>query len=257
MKKLLAMVLVLALLLTGCSKEIQVVKTFTYAEIKEQAEAVTVNNADAECEEIIPISTLLADKEPSTLVLDNNIDGDILRGVILVLEALPDSKNMLISRREKNGKRELYELTTAENNSKLTTEDLYATSHTKTMAVIKEVIHQPADMNLKPGDTVQVWENYYILDDRVAHLKNKNSTKKYQLSTGGWGALEAGEIYYFCGSYCEIPSQGMNGYMWSTNGIYCLSDPEKRVGWPKEKSTFEENVEYLKQKYDFTKYGLK
>ena len=268
MKKLLAIVLVLALLLTGCAAEqsMNIVDTFDYAAIKNQTEKVIhrANNQESGTQQSQKLSQI--DEETRTPVKPS---GEWQwHGVILIVE-VQKSQNHLVGDHvyaEEKGSSEKYLFLKEQRqyDEVPNISHLHLNSYVQTTVKIKEILYQETGLDLTENDKVTLFEQYFVLDDRVKHIRNKtNSNKQYEVycRTGKeWHPLQKNEIYIVFGSYCSSYPAGQAFWYENQiviNEIYGLSQPETQAGYNKDGQTFADGIAYLKQNYDLSKYGLK
>ena len=266
MKKLLAMVLVLALLLTGCAADNNggIVDTFNYADIKGQVEAVALSDG-GNTEQIKETLKKLSDIDQLVRKDESRLDRYI--GMILVVEP-QKSVNIVRTEAGYQNKSEGTVLKSDQVYKNITNVTyLKSQSYTETTVKIKEILFQQENSDVTVGDTVQLGERYWIADARVPNLvKTSDKSKRYSKYFGSeteWMGMEAGETYViFCRYYVEDASgkedSPFSEKIWTESyGIYCLSDLTKQAGAWKDAETLADGIAYLKQNYDLSKYGLK
>ncbi len=140
--------------------------------------------------------------------------------------------------------------------------------YVRTKVVVQEVLHQTEATHLRTGETITMFENYWVLDGRVSKLRNQvaHGNDRYAVIGVNWRPMEAGETYVVFGWKIFADAKDyppgvteMDLYP-HQNGVYCLSDPEKMTGyWPESyrRTLWHQSVDYLKETYDLEKYGLK
>ena len=139
--------------------------------------------------------------------------------------------------------------------------------YVRTKVVVQEVLHQTEATHFRIGETIAVYENYWVLDGRVPELRDKvaHGTDCYAVAAINWRPMEAGETYIVFGWKIFADEQEYAPGMTEMdlyphqNGVYCLSDPEKMTGWwpGSYRTMWQESVDYLKETYDLEKYGVK
>ncbi len=139
--------------------------------------------------------------------------------------------------------------------------------YVRTKVVVQEVLHQTEATRFRTGETITMYENYWVLDGRVPKLRDQvaHGNDRYAVLGVNWRPMEAGETYIVFGWKIFADAQEYAPGMTEMdlyphqNGVYCLSSPEKMTGyWPGSyRRMWQESVDYLKETYNLEKYGLK
>lgn len=260
MKKLLACIVLFAVLLTGCSAgqtpKAKVVDVFSWQEIKNnltvQAPTGSMTDQQKETKSLQKIDTQVRALNINTATFKNN-------GFVMIVEVVRSQNHLYVNTTEKPWEKlspdKVY-------NEFKSVPEVTSSSFVRTTVRIKEVLYQNDGTSFTAGNEADIFEAYCVLDGRVPNLVSKNSVAK-NVSDGrsnGWCPLEAGETYIIFGANQQFTGSN-NPYpvrnVPSSYGIYCLSDLTKQAGAWKDAETLADGIAYLKQNYDLSKYGLK
>ena len=141
---------------------------------------------------------------------------------------------------------------------------------TVTTCEVVEVLHQTEETNYKPGDLIEVQEPYYVLDQRVPAMLEMHGATDYVVVNHGtnvwrypvgkgygpwqviketWYPMKNGETYfimgfdYLRGDWNSIFDKETRGCV-DLEGIYCLSDKTRRVGYSSPQYDWESKGAY-------------
>jgi hypothetical protein len=137
--------------------------------------------------------------------------------------------------------------------------------YTKTTVVIEKVVYQSEYTNYRAGQTVTVREDYGIVDGRFSLSDDEYGGKPYA-DTLRWTPMENGETYIVYGCVYDYVNPSQNDsepaskgmVIALSDGVYCLSDLEKRAGWHINDRLLEAGNDFLRRQYPhLTKYENK
>ncbi len=128
---------------------------------------------------------------------------------------------------------------------------------TKTTVVIEEVLYQSEYTNYRAGQSVVVREGYGIVDGRCPNRVDKYGAGKTYADTGNWTPMENGEVYIVYGLVYDYVTPSGKKYEPATkdmviacaDGVYCLSDLEKRAGWHTNSNYLSMGNGFLRNEY--------
>ena len=147
--------------------------------------------------------------------------------------------------------------------------DVLEASKTITDAEILEVLYQPHSTFYHRGQTVQLQEEYFMIDQRVPNILRTvwrefrmNGTagpepeEAYIVRLNDYHPLEEGEIYLVYtriepGRYATNPDYHMTWSVRKTNAVICLSSPELKAG---NNFVSNQELQWVTEKYDLSKY---
>ena len=154
---------------------------------------------------------------------------------------------------------------------------VFDSSHVSTTAEITDVIFQTEKTTYRVGDTVELIEYYYIIDERTPVLyanpknisdaslfgeENVQKTKPsdvakyhaYYTTPSPWTPMEVGETYLIYGSYIRTGARHIaedKKIQLDWYGVYCLSDKTKAVGCERPEEMQKEAYAYIAEHFGY------